>query len=156
MTSNQLIKDITKIHEEDILSSWRWKLKSDIKIIMISIFGDLFLEDENGCIYWLITDGGGLNKIANDRNEFEILLNKEENIDNWFLPALVEKLELAGLELRENEVFSPKKMAVLGGTYNVDNFLPTDMGVHFAFTGQICEQIKDLPDGTKVNIKFER
>jgi hypothetical protein len=47
-------------------------------------------------------------------------------------------------------------MAVLGGTYDIDNFLPTDMSVHFTFTGQICEQIKELPHGTKINITFEQ
>ena len=57
------------------------------------------------------------------------------------------------MTLKPNEVYSPLKMAVLGGTYEVSNFKPTDMSVHFQFTGSICEQIKDLPDGTHVNIK---
>jgi hypothetical protein len=38
----------------------------------------------------------------------------------------------------------------------VENIEPTDVSVHFAFTGQICEQIKNLPDGTKVNITVKR
>jgi hypothetical protein len=151
-----LTRDISKVTERDILSCWLWKLDQDMKIVMISNFGDLFLESEEGSIYWLLTDGGELKKIANDRNEFEKLLNKEEYIDNWFLPALVEKLLSVGMELEENEVYGLKKMAVLGGVYDIDNFLPTDMSVHFAFTGQICEQIKDLPDGTNVNITFEQ
>jgi hypothetical protein len=150
-----LIRDITKVNESDILSCWLWKLDQDMKIVMISNFGDLFLESEEGSIYWLLTDGGELKKIANDRNEFEKLLSKKEYIDNWFLPALVEKLLSAEMELKENEVYGLKKMAVLGGTYDIHNFLPTDMSVHFAFTGQICEQIKDLPDGTNVNITFK-
>lgn len=126
-----------------------------MKIVMVSVLGDLFLEDGDGCVYWLMTDGGELNKIANSKAEFKILLSKGENIETWLLPVLVEKLLSAGFKLEENEVFSPKKMTVLGGTYDADNFVPTDMSVHFAFTGQICLQIKDLPDGTKVNIKFE-
>jgi hypothetical protein len=152
----QLIKNIAKVDESDILSCWLWKLQHDMKIVMISNLGDLFLESKDGSIYWLLSDGEELKRIANDRNKFEKLLNKEENIDNWFLPSLVEKLLLAGIELKENEVYSTKKMAVLGGTYDVDNFLATDISVHFAFTGQICEQIKDLPDGANVNITFER
>jgi hypothetical protein len=45
---------------------------------------------------------------------------------------------------------------VIGGEYSVDNIEPTDMNVHFAFSGQICQQVKDLPDGTKVNIKYKK
>ncbi|MFH5972291.1 T6SS immunity protein Tdi1 domain-containing protein, partial [Clostridium perfringens] len=66
-----------------------------------------------------------------------------------------EKLITAGKTLKENEVYSYKKLPVIGGAYSIDNIDPTDMSVHFAFSGQICEQIKDLPDGTKVNIKYE-
>ena len=32
-----------------------------------------------------------------------------------------------------------------------DNFEPTNIYIHFAFAGQIHEQIKDLPVGTKIN-----
>ena len=70
------------------------------------------------------------------------------------LPLLVDKLTNAGMRLQHNEVYSPIKLAVLGGTYDTNNLKPTDMSVHFQFTGSICEQIKDLPDGTKVNIKL--
>jgi hypothetical protein len=68
---------------------------------------------------------------------------------------LVEQLITAGKTLKESEVYSFKQMPVIGGEYSVDNIEPTDMSVHFAFTGQISEQIKDLPDGTKVNVKFD-
>ena len=60
------------------------------------------------------------------------------------------------MTLKGNEVYSYKKLPVIGGEYSVDNMEPTDMSVHFAFSGQICEQIKDLPDGTKVNINYEK
>jgi Domain of unknown function (DUF1851) len=46
-------------------------------------------------------------------------------------------------------------MPMLGGEYSVENIEPVDISVHFALAGQICEQIKDLPDGTKVRIKIE-
>ena len=47
-------------------------------------------------------------------------------------------------------------LPVLGGAYSVENIKPTNIGTHLAFTGLICEQIKDLPDGTKVGIKIKR
>ena len=123
-------------------------------IVMISNLGDLFLENMIGEIYWLTADGGDLQKVADTTIHFDEQLQDDTFIDNWFLPALVEKFLAAGLELKENEVYSPKKLTVLGGTYDPDNFWPTDMSVHFQFTGVISEQIKDLPDGTPVRIKI--
>jgi hypothetical protein len=72
-----------------------------------------------------------------------------------FLSPLIEKLKESGKILRDNEVYSFKVMPMLGGEYSVENIEPVDISVHFAFAGQICEQIKDLPDGTKVSIKVK-
>lgn len=153
MSLNDLIKDISNIDQSDLLSAWQWKLEEGMKIVMITNLGDLFLQDKNGSIFWLLTDGGELKKIADNYSQFQQMLLDEEMIDNWCLPLLIEKFINAGMTLQPNEVYSPLKMTVLGGTYDTSNFKPTDMSVHFQFTGVICEQIKDLPDGTSVTIK---
>ncbi|MBA4197620.1 MAG: hypothetical protein C0459_08710 [Chitinophaga sp.] len=155
LTLKQLTKDITKIDTEDILSCWQWRLKNMKAIVCISVLGDIFLLGQDDAIYWLQTDNGDLTKIVDSFEQFQQSLIDEEKIDNWFLPQLIEKLITAGKTLKENEVYSYKKLPVIGGAYSIDNIDPTDMSVHFAFSGQICEQIKDLPDGTKVNIKYE-
>jgi hypothetical protein len=155
LTFQDLTKDITNVDIEDILSCWQW-LVADMKAVAVmSRLGDLFLVGKDDSIYWLQTDNGGLTKVADDLQQFEQYLNDEDKVDNWFLPLLVEKLIKAGKTLKENEVYSYKKSPVIGGEYSEDNIEATDMSVHFTFTGEICQQIKDLPDGTKVNIKFE-
>lgn len=156
LSLDQLTKDITNIDIEDILSCWQWRVTDMKAVVTISCLGDIFLLGHDDNIYWLQTDTGDLTKIANSLEQYHQLLNEEENIDNWFLPLLVGKLKAAGKTLKENEVYSYKKLPVIGGEYSVDNIDPTDMSVHFSFSGQICEKIKDLPDGTKVNIKFEK
>ncbi len=154
LSSKDLTKDITKIDLDDILSSWQWCMKEMKKVVLISAFGDLFLVGKDDAVYWMATDTGSIAKVADNLEQFNKLLNEEENIDNWFLPLLVEKLQTVGKILKENEVYSCIKLPVIGGEYSVGNIEPTDMSVHFSFSGQICEQIKDLPDGTKVNINF--
>ena len=155
LTINQLTKDISSVDIEDILSCWTWKTADMKAVAAISVLGDLFLVGNDNAVYWLQTDGGELTRAADDIHQFEQFLGDEEKVDNWFLPLLVEQLITAGKTLKENEVYSFKKLPVIGGEYSVDNIEPTDMSVHFTFTGQICEQIKNLPDGTKVNIKYE-
>jgi hypothetical protein len=68
---------------------------------------------------------------------------------------LTTALRLFGKELNDGQLYSYKKLPIIGGDYTVDNFEPTDIEVHFCFAGQIFRQIKDLLDGTIIDkIKF--
>jgi len=157
LTLKDLTKDISKIDLEDICSCWQWRLTDQKAVILISSVGDMFLIGNDNTINWLDTSTGELKKIADSIQEFEQLLSDETNIDNWFLETLVEQLMASGKTLKEDEVYSFKILPALGGDYSVDNLEPANISVHFAMTGQIHEQIKDLPDGTKINsINFEK
>jgi hypothetical protein len=57
-----------------------------------------------------------------------------------------------GLELRNNEIFSYKKLPIIGGKYEVDNFIRLNVYEHFSVTASLHFQLKDLPDGTRPNI----
>lgn len=152
---HQLIKDITKVDLDDILSCWKWALTDMQSVVTVSSFGDLFLLGRDSAVYWLQTDNGQLTKVADSLQQYEKFLTDEDLVNNWFLPLLVENLLATGKTLEENEVYSYKLAPVLGGEYSVENLEPTDMSVHFAFAGQIFEKIRDLPDGTPVNIKYK-
>ena len=151
----QLSKEVDKIDLADICSAWQWLIEDAKSVILVSSIGDMFLLWKDNCIYWLQADSGLLTKVANSTSEFEELLSDEDKVDEWFLPLLVEKLINAGKILKDSEVYSCKVMAILGGEFSVENIDPVNISVHFAFTGQICEQIRNLPDGTKVNIRFK-
>jgi hypothetical protein len=155
---NLLLDDLTikttHINMAELCEPWIWLLINIREVIIISKMGDMFLAGDDGSIYWLATDIGALSKVANNRKEFEQLLKDEDNIDHWFLPSMVEKLIGNGKVLGKDQVYSFKKIPVIGGDYSLDNIEPTDLNVHFALSGQICEQIKDLPDGTPVKIKI--
>jgi hypothetical protein len=153
-TLSDLIKDTNKVDLEDICSGWQWCLLDMKAIALITCLGDMFFIGKDECIYRIVTGECHFEKVADSHYEFEKLLN-DEKFDEWLLPLLVEKLIQSGKILNENQVYSFKKPPVLGGEYALENMEPINMSVHFAFSGQICEQIKDLPDGTKVNIKFE-
>ncbi|WP_162945055.1 DUF1851 domain-containing protein [Flavisolibacter nicotianae] len=156
LTINQLTKDITSVNIEDILSCWMWKVAEMHALVTMSVLGDLFLLGKDDAVYWLQTDSGNLTKVANTFSQYKDFLNNEEKVNEWFLPLFVAELVAAGKTLKQNEVYSYKKLPVIGGEYSVENIEPTDMSVHFAFSGQICEQIKDLPDRTEVRIKVKQ
>jgi hypothetical protein len=151
----QLTKDISSVDLDGILSCWRWCIADIQAVITISALGDIFFIGKDGAVYWLQTDSGEFTKTAENMQEFQEFLKDEQKVDNWFLPSLIDQLLTAGKTLNENEVYSFKKLPVIGGEYSVDNLEPTDMTIHFTISGQICEQIKNWPDGTKVRIKVK-
>jgi hypothetical protein len=146
-----MIVDISKVDVDDILSCWMWKIAGMDSLVLISVIGDLFLCAQDGGVYWLQTGTADLSKVADDLQQFNQYLKEEEKIDEWFLPLLIKKLIDSGKVLKEDEVYSFKIPPILGGEYSMDNIEATNMSVHFAISGQVCEQIKDLPDGTKIN-----
>ena len=151
-----LLKDITKIDFEHILSAWQWRIADMRAAIMVTVWGDIFFEGNDEGIYWLRTDTGSLTKVAESNEHFQSLLRDQTNIDNWFSPPLLEELYNLGKSLKKDEVFSFQMLPVIGGEYSIENIVPCSISVHFANAGQICEQIKDLPDGTKVKIVVKK
>lgn len=151
LTFQHLIKDLNKVDIEDICSFWTWCLADQKSVALISSVGDIFFVDKDGKINWLDTSIRVLKQVATNIQQFEQSLKDESNLDNWFLATLVEQLITQGKTLEENEVYSFKILPALGGDYSADNLEPIDISVHFAMTGQIHRQIKDLPDGTRIN-----
>jgi hypothetical protein len=147
----QFIKALSKIDLDDICSDWQWLLNNQYSPIMVSCSGDVFLADSKGAISWLDTGIGQLKKVADSTEQFFIALEDIDNIDNWLLASTVLDLIESGLILKENEVYSYKLMPIMNGDYSLTNFDATDISVHFSMTGQICRQLQNVPNGTKIN-----
>jgi hypothetical protein len=151
---DDLTIDISSLDLADLRENWKWLIADMTQVLIISKLGDMFLQGKNEAIYWLDTGAGLLTQIAGSINEFDSLLKEDDNINEWFLPHLIDELEDNGQMLAKNQVYSFVKPPAIGGEYVAGNVKATDISVHFAFTGQIFEQIKDLPNGTKVDIKL--
>jgi DNA-binding HxlR family transcriptional regulator len=147
----QFIKAQTKIDLDDICSDWQWLLKNQYSPIMVSCSGDAFLEDSNGATSWLDTGTGRLTELAENAEQFFSALEDIDNVEERLLASTVLDLIESGLILKENEVYSYKLMPILNGDYSLTNFEATDISVHFSMTGQICKQVINLPEGTRIN-----
>jgi len=151
ITWSDLKVDCTSIDLKKLIESWDWLIGNDKTPILVSSIGDIFLEDRNEKCYWLNVGEGIIEKVAEDKTEFKEKLTDSEIVSEWFLVELVAELKKGGMELTENMLYGYKKLPVLGGEYEPENFELTDIEVHFELSGQIHKQIKDLPDGAKIN-----
>jgi hypothetical protein len=155
VTLGDLIVKVKKNSLDMLTENWIWLISDDKAPILVSTIGDMFLTDSNDKVYWLDVGGGKLTQIANGIQEFKEKLKDINQVNEWFMIDLTTELKLSGKELKEGQVYSYKKLPILGGEYSLDNFEPMDIEVHFCFAGQIHKQLKDLPDGTRIDeIKF--
>ena len=141
---------------EDLLEDWRWLIGSSAQPILISSVGDAFIQDETGKIFWLETGAGVITEVAPSYEEFKAALKDKEKVSELFLVPIVADLKALNISLERGQCYGYKHLPILGGQYEASNFEPTDLSVHFAVSGQICFQVKDLPAGAEVvNVRLK-
>ena len=152
LTWNELTINIAELDFEKLLNDWTWLLKRDMKPLLVSALGDVFLEDLDGSIHWLDTNFGSLTCIAKSAVEFKEMITVPENVSEWFLPQLIGDLIQT---LTAGQCYSADHPPGLGGEFILSNLKPTDIYIHYSIFGKIFSQIQNLPVGTKLNdIKF--
>ncbi|WP_400191022.1 T6SS immunity protein Tdi1 domain-containing protein [Hymenobacter sp. B81] len=144
---------IDKREAPALLQAWHWLVEQEATILVVSVFGDLFLQYPNESVYWLDTGTGDLTRLAANVAEFQALLQQPENAAYWLLPDLANEAQQTGLAPGPHEVYSFILLPVLGGEYTPENLRPTHLQAHLNLTGVLNEQIRNLPDGTKVTFQ---
>ncbi|MBT1702291.1 T6SS immunity protein Tdi1 domain-containing protein [Chryseosolibacter indicus] len=157
ITWDDLTVKFDEYSSDRLLHDWTWLIGTDKILVLVSSIGDMFLRDGTDKVYWLNSGDGTLTQVAESVDDFKTKLQDPKVVQDWFLVGLISSLKEEGHKLQSAQVYSYKKLIVLGGDYSTDNFEPTDIEVHFSFAGQIHQQVKDLPPGTKIKaIKFTK
>jgi len=135
---------------EQLAEAWAWRLKVPFRPVLFSTLGDMFFARDDGAVWWLNTGTAELTRVADSIEHFHERLATDV-ADEWFLPALIEKLQLAGKMREAGECYTYVTLPIFAeGKYEVDNLNPVSAAEHFELTGHIHRQIAELPDGAKV------
>ena len=146
----QLTKTFPADAFREALESWSWLPLVGKVPVLATAFGDVILQDAEG--YWFLDAAGGkLDKIASNRDELKAALSSPEGQDQYLLAGLAHAAETRGLILAESEVFDFTQPPILGGQFVVENLRPKDFVVSLNISGQIHNQVRNLPPGTKVS-----
>ena len=62
--------EVDDLDIERLISDWRWLCPSRMSLLARNLFGELFLQDDTGAVFWLDTTVGKLSKIAQSKTEF--------------------------------------------------------------------------------------
>lgn len=139
-----------------LLSDWRWLVSEKLSPVLMTAFGDLFLRDESDRIHFLDLMAGELRQVAISTGEFERICEDREQRRKWFLGFLAIELKRGHGPLSLSKCWSCKVPLTLGGQIEASNFEPIDLAVYYSVLGQLHQQTKNLPAGTKIhNVKIE-
>ncbi|HZF01691.1 MAG TPA: T6SS immunity protein Tdi1 domain-containing protein [Methylomirabilota bacterium] len=136
---------------ENLLSDWQWLVRGKFTPVLMTAFGDLFLRNEAGQIYFLDLMCGEFNQVASSQEEFENLCDDREQRRKWFIGHFIMELRKLHGELDSGQCFSCKIPLSLGGKLEASNFARIDFQVHYSVLGQLHRQTKHLPPGTKID-----
>ena len=148
--------DITIQPEEPALAalrtSWRWMLGDAWTPLLFSAIGDVFFEVPAGTVWWLSTATGSLEQVAESRANFHELLGTDK-ADEWFLPGLVDALRSSGKTLQPHQCYTYAILPVFAeGSFSAENMHPVAASEHFSLAGHVHESIRQLPDGSSVQV----
>lgn len=137
-------------HIDDALASWDWLVPSNVKPLLATSFGDLFVVESSGGVSFLDIIGGTFERVAESVTAWEQLLRDPEFLDRHCAPAFVSQLRESGAILAQGECYVPKHEPILGGSWELENWSPGRWVWHLERQGRIHFAIKDLPDGAKI------
>jgi hypothetical protein len=139
-----------------LLKNWAWLLPEEFTVWIMNRFGDLFIVLDNGTVQVLDVGRGELKKVAETRDDFAAKIDEDDNANDWLMIPLVDRLVASGIVPSDGQCYSYRHPPVLGGDYTVQNTVILPIAEHYGAFGSIYKQIKDLPDGTQVVIKFTK
>ena len=139
-----------------LLSGWEWLLPPEFTVWLMNRYGDLFLILPDGSIHMLDVGGGSLTKLAESRDEFARIIDEDDNAADWLMIPLVDQLVAARRVLEPGQCYSFVTPPILGGEYSVENTMVVPILEHFGLYGSYHEQLRDVPDGSKVVIRIEK
>ena len=152
MNVNDYLIDHSDFAWSDSLDDWRWLLALPVTVWLCNRFAELVLVMEDGTVSYLETSAGAMKKIATSRQDFITKLDEGNNANEWLMIPLVDRCFAAGKVLGPRQCYGFSTPPVLGGAYDLTNIEVTDLAVYLAVMGQIHRQIKDVPDGTKIQM----
>ncbi|HOF09217.1 MAG TPA: DUF1851 domain-containing protein [Opitutaceae bacterium] len=146
--------DQTGLDFQRMFENWSWRLSGSFTVWLITRFGDLFITQDDGGVWWLRLDDGSYTRVAASKEEFLSQIDDGAANDRLMIP-LVDRLVAAGKALKEKECYAFVQLPILGGDYVVENVVVRDLAFQYAALGPVFEKIKDLPDGAQFSFRIE-
>jgi hypothetical protein len=132
------------------LDSWQWIELAERIPILVTAFADVFFSAHDG-IWFLDTLEGKLKYVFPSHAALEAELSTEGGQDLYLFSAFVDRAIRDGNSLEENQCYDFRIHPIVGGAIEYDNVERLDFSVALDIRGQLHDQVRHLPAGTKIS-----
>lgn len=140
---------------EVIKDAWGWTGVEPEAIIGQNDFGNLIIKDTHGNYWRLSPEDLYCRIIAKSREELDALTTDQEFVTDWFMQALVDQAHHTLGPLNEGEKYYLVIPGPLGGAYGISNIQKLSLTQLISLSGDIAQQIENLPDGATIQLKTQ-
>lgn len=131
------------------LESWGWIGLEGLRPLLVTATGDVFFEASDAIVF-LDTIEGDLLVAAADMTGLATVLSEPDGRDRWLLEGLLRAVQARGAGLADGQCYDFAVAPVLGGPIEADALAPFNFEVKLNIAGQLHEQVRNLPPGTKI------
>ena len=143
-------KDMTMI--ETVKEAWGWVGINPTEIITENEFGNLILKDVENKFWRLCPEEVYCEVIAKSIGEYNLLIMNRDFLDDWNMTALVRgALKKLG-PLKEGFKYYLAVPGILDGDYSENNIKTASFDKIIRWSGELGNQVKDLPEGAEVEL----
>ncbi|WP_296722215.1 hypothetical protein [Erythrobacter sp.] len=137
---------------EAVNEGWGWTGLTATRVVAQSPMGHLIVANADETLFYLDPDGMAIIPLGTEA-EAQAHLASDEAKQLWSGGALVEEGKKLFGEPPVGSVFTIKPHAMIEGRYEPENLCVMPLDELIRFTGDVAQQIKELPDGSQ--IQFE-
>ena len=137
-----------------IEEAWGWVGVKPDAVLGENEFGNFMIKDSAGQYWRLCPEELSCKVVAADRAELDALIAQEEFQRDWHMAVLAHHARERLGPLAKGEKYCLKIPAILGGSYEPENFGKiSDVGL-IKTSGHIARQINGLPDGASIQLRI--
>ena len=138
---------------QEIKNAWGWNGIDPVNIVGENDFGNLIIEDSQARYWRLCPEETTCEIVAKNRKELDVLSTDQEFLHDWYMKTLVDQAKEKLGNLDDGYKYHLVTCAILGGAYDISNIEKAPLVELIRLSGDIGLQIKDLPDGTSIELK---
>jgi hypothetical protein len=139
---------------EDICKAWGWMGIEAAQVVQVNKFGNVVFVDQTGKYWRICPEELECKPIAESATAFKRLLDDPEFLRDWEMARLLELAEAKYGAQPVHRCFFLKTPGILGGAYEIENIGTIRIGELIRFSGDVANQIEDLPPGSKVEFNI--
>lgn len=137
---------------EAVNIGWGWTGLTATRVLAQSPMGHLVLSDAEDRFFYLDPDGMAIIPLGSEA-EAKTHLASDVAKELWSGGALVTEGYKRFGNPPEGSVFTIKPHAMIEGRYEPESLCVMPLDELIRFTGDVAQQIKDLPDGSQIQIE---